>query len=315
MGEIFGVMFKQGPKGGMGRALKTMEEKYQTKGVLKGESREKKAAKSLKKNLLKHSIEKVQVNMNKADKVGEKVSEESYKLIMNDLIMLKLLIENIEQIKRMNETMIQRMKKGKIMNIKTGGKIKILEKTNRELGKDLEYIRKQLNAGRTQLEELVAATEGKAAVLLALKRKGFIDFYLVNYYRMKKAIKLGANHVKRIQDGRNDVANAFKGIRTGKITAKDFNKLLSTEKKLAKDARKSASAFFDLFTKNSLVMYIVIKLLRGELKIEYKAKAQFEIPRMMYEIDSKKKKKILSDMARGFRAEHKAVLEEWRMAA
>lgn len=325
MGEVFGVMFKRGPKGGMGNVLKKIQMRYESRGLLKSESGEKKAIKHIIQDLRNHSIEGAAKDMDDSSEKARKAEEEGYKLVMNDMIVLKVLIQNIEQIIDINKMMIKRLekiigeqKRAKVVNLKVVKSLKEkrdkLEKDNGGFNRDLEYVRDRLNDGRALIEELVGAAEqGKLAMRLGTKEKVFIDNRLYNYWRMRSEIR-GANIIKELREVRTDVAGAFKKFKADKLTPKNFEKLLAEEKKLVKHAKDSASKFFKLLDNSCIIMHIIIKLIRNLVNKEYDAWKNHEIPEAIWDKEKDTKKDIMKEFENYLRAEHKAVLEEWQMA-
>jgi hypothetical protein len=301
-----GVLFKKGPETTAGSMLKKLQERYEAKKLVKGEAQEKRAEKELNRDLLRHSIEGVSVDMEKANKVADKVAEGSYHLVMNDLIMLKTLIHHINEITEINNHLIKEKLVGNY-----AGKIK---REEADFEKDMQYIKAQLGQGRVYIEELIAtAREGRIATVLGVKRAGFIDIRIVNYLVMRSDVKNAVNNISKIRKNVEDIENVYNKIKSRKSTEEDIKNLLLAERKSVKEARKAAEESFNLLKRNCIIVYIVLKILRNELGKEMEAARHFEIPRKMAEADDITKRRILRTMENNFRTEHEGILQEWQM--
>jgi hypothetical protein len=304
---LFGVKLKKDVTGTVRITLARLQERYEAKALLKGEAKEKTISKELDKDFLRHTIEGIEVDMKNANEVAEKVAEESYRLVMNDLILLKTLIHCIEEIKETNNQIIHE----NLLGNEWGRKIRIEEK---EIENDLTYIKSKLSDARVYIEELTKTAEkGDIAIKLGFKRKGFIDWRLLNYLSMRGDISVSISHIVRMQKNINELDGIFKNIRAHKAKEDDMTKFIELEKKSAKDARKSSSHIFDLLEKNCIIMYIVLKIIRKELVKEIEAVKKFEIPAAMEKLDEEKKKHILNVLEHNFRVEHESILQEWQM--
>jgi predicted small secreted protein len=301
-----GVLFKKGPTTTAGSLLKKLQERYEAKKLVKGEAQEKKSERELKRDLLRHSIEGVAVDMAKANKVADKVAEGSYHLVMNDLIMLKTLIHHINEITEMNDHLIREKLVGDY-----AGKIK---KEEKDFEGDMRYMKEQLGQGRMYVEELIeTARSGKVATILGVKLSGFVDINIVNYLVMRFDIKNAVKNISRVRKNIEDIEGLYNKIKSRKFTEDDIKNLVLAEKKAVKEARKAAEESFKLLKRNCIIVYIILKILRNELTREMEAARNFEIPRKMADADDITKRRILKIMEDNFRAEHEGILQEWQM--
>ncbi|MBW2992643.1 hypothetical protein KY345_05490 [Candidatus Woesearchaeota archaeon] len=297
MAEVFGVLAKKPAS----VTIPYVRERFEIRTFTKEESRIKKEDANLDKIVKKHNIEKTKESQDKINKLAELAAEKGYLIAMNNMILLKVLITHLEELK--GET----RKSAKKTNSRA------IWKANHNIKEDLSLTRDYFQKAQKQLFNLLKEADSKASYGFAMKEVGFIDWRLWNYIRMRTEAKRMVKRLKIVEEYRKRVMGLLEKSEKKGLEKKEVRKLEDYLKGLVKAGKVCIENAFRLFTNLNLLVHVIIEKLEKGIKMDERLIKNYEIPAAMGHVDETTKEKILMLISNKIRTEEKAVRQEWQM--
>jgi len=303
MGSALGILAK---KKNVSEMFKYLQERFEIKKLTKDEAATKKDDHILiQKAFKKYDLEMIEQLQKKINGLSEDASKEGYKLAMNNFILLRVLILNLEELK---EQLIKITKK-------TGNKE--VSRLNEEIVTDLKIVREYLQTAQKQLFELYKEADSKGTYNIAMKIKeaGFIDLQFWNYFKMRAEAKTMTKNLSRLVANKEKAEKLIQKMEKQGITKQEEATMMKEIKNLVAEGKVSTKKAFLLFTNLNLLLHVVVQVINKELQLDVEAVKKHIIPQAMGFTDVQTKEKIINHLKEGLHTELKVIQQEYKMAA
>lgn len=281
--------------------FKYLQTRFEIGKLVKDEGKIKDGHKHLKTYLGRYDLDKTRDTQGKINKFFEESSKAAYKLSMNNFILLRMLILNLEEVKEHIEKL-----RGKKENMMIG-----LEK---KVDEDLELIRRRLKICRNQLNSLLARPDSGKAYGMFWKEMKFLDVGIWNYFVMKQESKAMIHQLGSLIEHKKITEEMILKLKKTGLKKEERKKMTIALRSLVREGRAVSIKSFKLFTNTNLLLHVIINILREEEIIDHKAVKSHIIPQAMGEVDLKVKQKIEGHIIAELRKEEDIINQEWRLA-
>ena len=196
-------------KGGI--LVNVFQLRFEERQLTRNDAKLKRFSKDLSKAGSKHRIEKIKKDMDGVNKAAKLCADNSYKLVMHDLIILGTLIAEIKQVINYNKELSKTNKENKgLLNYN-----KQLEGTFKTLSTDFQKLEKEAN--------------DKTAIAMETQWRGKFNIAVLNFFAMRGETNDIRKDITEIIDKGDFVEKAYQDFKNKKLTKEEWSKMVKME--------------------------------------------------------------------------------------
>jgi hypothetical protein len=303
MGSALGILAK---KKNVSEMFKYLQERFEIKKLTKDEATTKKSDHALiQKAFKKYDLEEIEKLQKKINGLTDDASREGYKLAMNNFILLRVLITNLEELKE------------ELTKISKKTRNKEVFKLNGEVVTDLKIVQDYLQKAQKQLFDLYKEADSKGAYNLSMKIKevGFVDLQFWNYFKMRAEAKTMTKNLSKLVANKEKAEKLIQKMEKQGITKQEEATMMKEIKNLVTEGRVSTKKAFLLFTNLNLLLHVIVGVINKELQLDVEAVKKHIIPQAMGFTDVQTKENIIKHLKEELHTELKVIQQEYKMAA